>query len=295
MQAFKKFMAIVAMILSALTIIALIAGIIGSWFVNAQLRVTGTNLLLTGETSLVTVRQGLDRADSLLSLSISGLTEIETRAGQIGAVVTENNIIVDGVLQRLNVDIEPALTRATDNFQLVEANLMAIDEAIAAIDAIPFMRFNVGDVPGINLIGETLDMMQKLRDDVRGFIAGVQQQRNDIVNGTKALVVDPARDLNARLQNVATHVTDTNMQLATLQTQMASLRERLPAILNWITIILNIFFAWSILAFASLFTHAWQYHKCPDDGLRGLLPPERCASERLPATVIKPAGAKVDL
>ncbi len=291
MRTFKKIVAAMVMALSIITILALIAGIIGSWFVNAQLRVAGTNLLLSGETTIVTVRQGLNSADTLLDSSISGLTEIQTRAEQIGALAGDNSVIVDRVLQRLDIDIVPAISRATETFAAVEANLLAINEAVAAIDAIPMLRVNVADMPGVSVISDTLDMLEQLRSDVRDFVARVQQQREQIISGAKQFVIEPAINLNGRLQDISGRLSDADTRLASVATQMATLRERLPALLNTITIVLNIFFALSILAFSSLFAHALQYYRCPDDGLKRALS-QPCGAQMVPATVIKVDAAQ---
>lgn len=289
MRTFKKIVAVLVMVLSILTIVGLIVGIIGSWFVNAQLRVAGTNLLLTGETTIATVQTTLGTADGLLTTSIDGLNEIETRAMQIGSIVTDNNIIVDGVMRRLDFDIVPALGRAVETYNAIEANLIAINEAVIAINAIPMLRFDMMDMPGISQLSETLDMLEQLRADVLDFVAQVRQQRQDIVDGAQRFVITPARSLNERLRDISARMTEADLRLATLSAQLAGLRERLPAILNLITVVLNLLFALSVLAFASLFAHALQVYRCPDDGLSRVLS-QPCATQTVSATVIKPTA-----
>jgi hypothetical protein len=281
MHTFKKVVAATVMVLSVLVLIGLVVGIVGSWILKAQLEASGVQFLLSAETAVTGVSSGLTRANSLLGDAADGLNQIDSRVGEIGAVVEENRLIVDGVLERLQVDVVPAIQAASELVDALEENLIAVYEAIDAIGNIPLLRLDVSDLRVVSLIEETVGLIQQLRVDVDSLVQETRQQRQDLIQGAQSIVTSRTGGIRDSLTTTITQLGSTNDRLDDLAARLASLRERLPRILTNIVIVLNLFFAFSLLAFASLFLHAWQYFKCPDDGLRALLPPDQCQEERV--------------
>lgn len=74
------------------------------------------------------------------------------------------------------------------------------------------------------------------------------------------------------LDSTRTDLAEADARLAESAASMADLRERIPGIFTMITIVLNLLILLTILAFISLFLHAWEYFKCTEQGLGGLMP-----------------------
>ena len=279
----KKTIAVIFMILSVLAIIAMIVGLFGSWVVRAQVEATGTQLLLAGESAIATTRESLERVDGLLETSSDFVGNVDARVQEIGTNLKSNQDIVLNILDRVNGDIVPTIEQAVATFRAVEANLVAINEAIDAFKAIPVLGLQA-TIPQTTKLDEALTLMENVRNDVLTLRDTVRDRREDLVDGKLESVLNVTRDLSGRISDAVSRLAEADDRLAETEAAMRDLRERLPAILTTITIVLNLLFLLSLIAFVSLFIHAYSYFKCTEDGLRGLLPGDCETEKAIPAT-----------
>jgi hypothetical protein len=278
----KKTIAVIFMVLSVIAIIAMIVGLFGSWVVKAQVETTGTQLLLAAESAIATTRSSLVQVDGLLETSSEFVGNVDARFQQIGTDLKSNQDIVLGILDRVNADIVPTIERAVGTFRAVEANLLAINEAIDAVKAVPVLGLQAR-IPQTTKLDEVLALMENLRNDVLTLRDTIRARRDDLVDGKLETVLVVTRNLSGRISDTLARLAEADERLAETETALRDLRERLPAILTTITIILNLLFLLSLLAFISLFIHAYEYFKCTEDGLRGLMPGDCEAEKVLPA------------
>lgn len=274
---FKKTIAVIFMILSVLAMIAMIVGLFGSWVVKAQVEATGTQLLLAGETAIATTRDGLVRVDGLLDSSSQFVGEVDSRIQSLSSNLATNEEIVIGVLQRVNENIVPTIQQAAETFRVIESNLLAINDAIDAVKGIPVLGLSA-NIPQASRLDDALVLMDNLRSDALAVRDMLQSRREELVEGRFQTLLESTSNLSTRITDSIAKLAEADERLAETEAAMRDLRQRLPAILTTITIVLNLLFLLSLLAFMSLFIHAWSYFKCTEDGLRALLPPEECGA-----------------
>lgn len=268
------------MVLSVIAIIALIVALFGSWSVKAQLETTTIGLLLTGEQVIATSREGFVRVNDLLDTSTEIVGKVDTTARELQAGVENNERVVAQMFDSVGIDLKEAIENAGAIFNQIDANVVAINGAVDAVNNIPLV--NIEDRFPIALKLEEVELlMAQLREDVTQFAQTFENRRGELIDGKFGAVTDVTGELNATLEETKSRLAETDMRLEEGATTMAELRARIPALFTTITIVLNLLFLLSILAFLSLFLHAWEYFKCTEDGLSGLMPGE---CEKVPAT-----------
>jgi chromosome segregation ATPase len=273
MLVFKKIIAATFMVLSVLAIVLLIVGLFGSWVVKAQLEASSIQFLLAAEGAITTTREGLGRVTDLLDTSSSFVEEVDSRIKQLGADLTENESIVTGILRTIGTDLEPTIRQAFDLVNQIEANLTAINDAVEAVRVIPMLNLDER-IPEVTRLGEVLDGITRLREEVQALRQSIKDKRAELIDGKIGNLVTATSSLLGRIDSTRERIDEADARLAATAQAMATLRQRIPGLLTTATIVLNLIFLLSLIAFASLFVHAWAYFKCPQDGLRALLPGE---------------------
>lgn len=280
MLVFKKIIAGIFMVLSVIAIIALIIALFGSWSVKAQLETTTIGLLLTGEQVIATSREGFVRVNDLLDTSTEIVGKVDTTARELKAGVENNERVVAQMFDSVDIDLKQAIENAGAIFNQIDANVVAINDAVDAVNKIPLV--NIEDRFPIALKLEEVELlMAQLREDITQLAQTLENRRGELIDGKFGAVTEVTGELNATLEETKSRLAETDMRLEEGATTMAELRARIPALFTTITIVLNLLFLLAILAFISLFLHAWEYFKCTEDGLSGLMPGE---CEKVPAT-----------
>lgn len=280
MLTFKKVIAAIFMVLSIIAIIASIIGLFGSWVVKARLETASIGLLLSAEGAIGATRQGVARIDGLLDTSTAVVDDVNVRIGELGTKIEENTRIVGRVVDTINVDLVPAIQSAVESFKQVQANVVAINDAVDAVAAIPMLGFD-RTASTITKLQDLENRMTKLREDVLLVQNEIRTRKTEMIDGKIAGVTDKTNNLLEVLNTTQAELQAADGRLAENALLMADLRQRIPRLLTLITILLNLIILLAVVAFISLFLHSWEYFKCTEEGLSGLMPGD---CEKAPAT-----------
>lgn len=271
MLTFKKVIAVIFMILSIIAVVVLIFSLFGSWAVKGRLEEITVNLLLAGENVIETTREGLDRVDEILHTSHGVVTEVDSKVREVGTGVKESDPLFVEILDSIGIDLVSGIENAMSAFYQIEANVVAINDAVDAVREIPLLDMD-SRLPTETKLQQVEDQMAQIRQDVTTLAQEVQNNRADIIGGKFNEVTDLTTGISDGLETTRIDLQETDARLAESAQSMAELRERIPGIYTMITILLNLLILLTILAFVSLFLHAWEYFKCTEQGLSGLMP-----------------------
>lgn len=271
MLVFKKVVAAIFMILSIIAIVVLIVALFGSWAVKARLETTSIELLLAGENVVEVTRDGLARVDEVLDTSTAIVEEVDVKVRQLGEDAQDSDPLFAQILDSIGIDLKSGIESAFNSFTQIEANIMAINDAVDAVRDIPILGLD-NRMPSVTKLQEVESQMAQLRQDVTGLAQAVKDNRSNLIDGKIGAVTDITTGLYDNMNTTRTDLNEADARLAESADSMAELREKIPGLYTTITVVINLIFLLSIVAFVSLFLHAWQYFKCAEDGLRGLMP-----------------------
>lgn len=275
MLTFKKIVAAIFMVLSVIAAIAMIIALIYSWVLKSRVETTVTQLLVAGENVTQVTREAISRVDESLDKSIGVINNVDARINEIAQGVTDNAPLFNQLLDSINIDLKSGVENAANSFLQIEANIIAINDAVDAITAIPMLGMDSRRA-SIAKLQEVERQMAQFREDVTAVADLIQAERAAIIDGKFSIVTGKTGSFRTNLQTARANLKEADTRLAESGQSMAQLRQRLPALLMTATILLNLFLLLAFLAFISLFLKALEYFKCPQDGLKGLLPGE-CA------------------
>ncbi|HUM71709.1 MAG TPA: hypothetical protein PLK31_23025, partial [Chloroflexota bacterium] len=91
MRTFKLVVAWILVALSVLGIIAVLIGLVASWSVRNRATEATVNLLTAGETAVTTLSNGIGRIDDRLAVTQQNIQTLETNITTVGADVTDHD------------------------------------------------------------------------------------------------------------------------------------------------------------------------------------------------------------
>jgi methyl-accepting chemotaxis protein len=256
MSTFKRILSWILIIVSVLGILVCSLGIAGSWMINDSLTQTVLGLISRAETTLSRVEDSLTLADATLKDASATVATIQEAAAQLGDRVEKNSPVLDRISQILKDELGPAVTKIRDAFLTIEERVQAVNNAIAALNALPGVQLSTLDLQldgPRERVGLVVDAVQQLQQNVADFRAGLVQSMEPFMER-----LDRIAGFLTRLdEEVNTYLT----RVDNLQAALATATVNIPSLIDRITLIISFVFLWIILAQLALFLVARVYLK----------------------------------
>ena len=272
MSFWKRLLAVVVMGLSVALIIACIAGIIGNWVLNKTVT-DGTVRVLTGaESALEASDTALRGLDAKLGNARDRITEFEGNVETAGENFVENPVILTALSERLDLGIAPAILDVLDTVRTVREKVIAVQNTIQALNALPFVS-----------IGQNLEeggKLQRLSEGATALNEGVQETRNGVREAKAAAagrvmfsIGKGTARLESGLESIQTGVQDLQVRVSETRAQVSRLRSRLPFWLDLASIAITLILLWITFSQVVVFVYGLSTYRNENLFVRWLGPP----------------------
>ena len=268
METFKRILAVIVLILAVVGVLAMLAGVGGSWVVRNKVTAVTLNLLTVGETAVAATSGSLNRIDDQLDVSQARLDTLEINVAEAGEGLKETSVVMAVISNTIGTELAPALSQAEETAVTVRDTTLALDEAITAVNELPFINLD-GFVP--TLIGDVADGIIALEERVEELRQEVQDRRENRVNEGVDFVTGYTTDLSSRIGSLQTKINEADDRLGAASADLTALKISLPRTFTLITLAVNFAFLFMALAFASLSIHAWTFIKNPKQKLSDII------------------------
>ena len=255
MNTLKRVASVVVMVIGILVLVASLAGIAGTWIVRGQLDAQLTEILSVADARAGAIQDRLTGLDSALTQARAQLTAVEQEVQAFGTDMEQNRPLLAAISDRLGLDLSPLVERAREIMTSVRETVAAVDAAIEAINAIPFISVPVPE----------LEKLSKLSQDIEGFRTEVQnlrttidQRRTEIIQGAVSLVTTPTSQIGNALDEMQSTVSSYREQVRAVQDGLSNLNSSISSRLTWAAIILSLVLLWFALSQAAVLVLAWR-------------------------------------
>lgn len=246
----RKILAWTLTILSALFLLASVAGIAAAWLYNESLthetiqrlrEIDGE--LAQAETTLASTHTELERALRLVDAAQSALEKLAEQS-------TSAENLLEGIQSSLDDRLLPELKRTRERLGEARDSLESLRSLILSLESLPFIEINLPDQILTDLINsaDTLDAEIANAEDLA-------KSASTFVSDTSYLLGGDLTETRASLQHFIVAVEEYQVKVAAWRAQVADLIEALPAWIDRASIILTIFLFWFGLSQFSLFLH----------------------------------------
>ncbi len=261
MRTFKRVVAWIVVVLSVLGIVAVLAGVVGSWIVRNQVTNITVNLLTVGETAVATTSSSLNRIDDRLDVSLGNIATLEDNITGVGEDLAEDSLVGQAIANNISDELAASITEARATAVTIKDTVAALDGAVNAANDIPFVNLD-GFAPA--LIGDVADGLDRLNEDMAEFRSGVQERREERLSNSVDFFTGITTNMSSGIGNIQTSLNEIDDRMDETSTKLAEAKISLPRTFTLITLAVNVALLFIGLAFVSLLLHSWAFAKNPD-------------------------------
>lgn len=251
----KRMIAGVAAVLSAVGLIAGLAAIILSWTLNARLTNDLTRLLDGAEQLLITADNGLTRLNSGVTTALTAATTVDETVRGAGQTLVETNLAFALLDRTVGDTLFPRVTAAHETATALAETVVAINATLEAANRMPFV-----EVPTISA---ELQAVANTLGGVRTRVAEIQAELRAI---KEEKVGRPVSFITDRTTPIIRGLATAQATLATTQTRVGdtlagvvSLRQRLPRLLDWLSLGVTLVALWLLAAQGYVLLRAYEH------------------------------------
>lgn len=249
----RRILGIVLMVLTVLLLLLSIGGIAGTWWLNSTLSNGIVRILTSVDNTLEMTDGNLDQLETRLTDARERIDAFEESVATAGQNLAENPVILTTLSERLDVQLEPAITRVRETVQSLRETVVSIQNAIDALNAIPFVSIDEKLTVRSRLQSLT-DGLDELNAGVAALRETFRQAREEAASQLVAVVDQVTGQLDGGLATINGTVAEYRSQVNTLRTEAATLRTNLIRWLDVISVVLTIVLLWMFFSQVVVFT-----------------------------------------
>lgn len=255
MRTLERVLAVMVMVVSILALLLSLIGIVGTWIVRGELSTALVGIVTNAETMATSARQGLDQLDATLTQAGDQVAALEQGVQTLGTNVEQSKPLLTALSDKLNAALGPLLDKARELMTSLGEAVAAVNSAIEAVNAIPFLSVNI---PEITALDELSQDLESFRTQVEDLLTTIDEKSSEIVNGVTSILTTPLSKISDTLDQMQATISGFSQQVADVQQGLSNLESAIPKWLTWGAVILTVILLWFALSQAALFVLGWR-------------------------------------
>lgn len=283
MQNGKRILAVILMAFAVLFAALCVGGIFGTWRVGNSLTDGIVGVLSRVDTALETTDNGLDSLNARVDHARDEVDAFEEAVSSAAEEFVNNPVILNTLSERLDLGIAPAILQARDAVESVRETLIGIQNAIEAINALPFVSLDK-NLPEEGLLAKLSEGITALTEGVEEARASVREARAEAATQVVDRVSRVASRFDEGLAAIETAVTDLRGRVPELRSDVSRLESRLVSLLDVAAVVITLILLWITFSQVVLFILGLSIFRGEDLFARWF----RIAAQEGPAEQIEP-------
>lgn len=255
LNVFQRVLLWVAIVIGGLFFLLGLAGIIGVWAVNTPVTNTLLAILQPIDNTLQRLEVFSGEAASALSEASASLDDADQRVAELGQGVAETNLVREALSQILDVDLEQEVSDARQSARSIYDTVVAVEETVNAINAIPFVSVEVPGSSEIATIRTGMEEMAVSADELR---QENQRRREERAENLVSAISTPINRLRDRVDELHTRLDNAEDRFGQAVERMNVLQNKVPRWIDIASIIGTLLLAWLMFSQAAVIYLCWQ-------------------------------------
>lgn len=251
----KKVLLWAAIVVAAIFFLVGVAGIIGVWAINTPVTNTILAVLEPIDNTLQRLEAVSGEAAGALADVSTSLNDAEQRVQEMGEGLADTSLVREALNRILDVDLEQEVGKARENARSIYDTVVAVEETINAINAIPFLDI---EVPGSEEILSIRTGMEEMAAGAEELRQENQRQREERAENLVAAVTAPIDRLNDRVGEMQTRMTNSETRFGQAVERMDALQGKVPRWVDIASIIATLLLAWLVFSQGAVIALCWQ-------------------------------------
>ena len=251
----KKVLLWAAIVVAAVFLLLGLAGIVGVWVVNTPVTETILAILEPIDNTLQRLEVISGEAGVALTEVSTSLNEADERVNELGAGLSQTNLVREALNQILEVDLEEKADKAGQGVRSIYDTLVAIEETVNAINAIPFLDV---EVPGSTEIAGIRTGMEEMAASVDELREENQRRREERAENLVTAISTPLNRLNDRVDQLQTRMTNSEARFGQAVENMDVLQGKVPRWIDIASIVASLLLAWLAFSQGAVIVLCWR-------------------------------------
>ncbi len=255
METLKRILAGAVIVLCILGIIVAALGIVAVWRINTPVTESVTKLLTSVDAILQIIETGLVSFNALLGDGIDLVQSVEKTIVETGETVKETNLMLALITATIGDELYPILEKTSDTISTVVDSVVAVNDALEAINSIPLMS-----VPTLTADLEAAEArLLEVEQEIEETQQVIQTAKEETVDSVISPISTRISEADTNLQGVLGLSTNFQNQVTASRESIAELISKLPGWIDLASVIMTLTFSWLIFAQGSLLLLAYAY------------------------------------
>lgn len=247
MKTGKRILAVVVMILSVLLGLVSIAGIVGTWSLSNSLTEGLVTILSRADNALGTTENALNRLNNGVGAAREEVASFEQVVVTAAEGFSQKPAALTVLSERLDLGIAPAVENVRDTVQLVRETLIGVQNAIEAINALPFVSLGE-NLPGTEKLSALSDGITALAEGVQEMRDGIRETKEEAAARVVFRVGKATARVDGGLETIETAVSGMGGEVSAVRSDVSRLRSQVPLWLDLGAAGITLILLWIIFA-----------------------------------------------
>jgi hypothetical protein len=256
-----RILAVIVMVISALVLVLSLTGIAGAWIIRGQLATDLVDIATEAEARATRAKRGLGQLDAALTRAHDQVSGVEQEVQAFGADLEENRPLLSAISDRLGLELGPLFDSARGFMTTIRETIAAVNGAIEAINAIPFVSIPVPELERMEQLSQDVD---NVRTEVQDLRTAIDQRRSEIIQGSVSIVTTPTSKIGSTLGEMQATVSEYSQQAGAVQERLSDFKSAIGGRLTWAAVILTLILLWLAFSQVGLLVLAWRFFSGQD-------------------------------
>ena len=261
MEVLKRILGIASIVISVIFIVACLAGVFFSWYINTPITSAISGALTGVERVLMAADNSLERVKTELSEAQTNIEMIEGNLETAGEMLSETNIVYEILDRTVDEELFPKIAAASNTIMAIRDAVISFNEILESLDDIPFM-----EIPTLTEeLDSAAERMTAVQRDAKEFRAEMHAIKEEAISKPITEITDRTTRISDELEATQQMVSNTQANINEDIETVSSIRARVPGLLDLLSVALSFVFLWLAFGQVALILLAWNSVKARDE------------------------------
>jgi X-X-X-Leu-X-X-Gly heptad repeat protein len=253
MQTGRKIVSVIVMVLSALLLVVMLAGIVGVWAVRGPAIELVTEVSTFADNAATRALNTVNTIDNRVARTQGAIDTTVSVVQAGGEAIKQTSLALVALEKLLDTDLSPTVTRITDGVSDVRDTISLLDRAISTLQFMNRRR----DTPALDAADRILTQVKTVDQQVQDVSQSVKDTKTNAVDTAVTKVTSPLVRASDGLSTVSSGLSELQAGITERQAQLRVLTQQVITGITVAAVILTLALLWMLLAQVALFVHAY--------------------------------------
>ncbi len=284
MKIIRRLLGVFVMIAGILGLVLSLAGLVSVWVVKPTVVAYSSTTIDTLSESITTSQDVMRITAQALGATVDSVDALSEMLVTTAATVEDTKPVLDEFDTIMATTLPSTLKATTDSLHTAQEAAKVLESTIQSLDAFRFLLSGaplIGDIVGEQggtynpekplavTLGELAANLEGLPDTFVEMSANLRDTDENLasIQGNLVTMSTSVKTISSSLSEYENMVIQSKSSMDEVKTILVTIQNNLTTILNWVVIVITLFFVWLLAAQVVILSQGWELYKGTADHL----------------------------